>query len=197
MRRTCRTWRDALRDPQKSPANRLSLGDILTRGPGRQRRVRAVGDATLVWSAEEMGRWLHEQGGWSWFGTFTFDGRYGETGPHPDHALSHFRKWADHHYQTRMLAGRAFVAVETGRLGRTHCHALCTAGDAAAGRYVRLADSWRERYGRVQFRDFDPDRNAAFYVAKYVSKAPDLWDIIRSSTDPSLAIWRPAQRWHK
>lgn len=62
-----------------------------------------------------------------------------------------------------------FFAHEVGRLGRLHLHALIGGIDPWTSRRA-LWRWWFRRYGRAQILPFDPDRGAAFYVAKYVTK---------------------------
>lgn len=124
--------------------------------------------------ADELGRWLDGLGGWASFGTFTFGSRFGPEGPSADRALFHFRGWRAGLGVAR--PAQCFVAVEAGRLGRVHLHALL--GELGGG-VPRSAvwRSWFERFGRASITSFDPDRGATYYVAKYLTKAPLHWDI--------------------
>ena len=130
---------------------------------------------------EEMARWLASEAfEWDAFATLTFGERFGATGPSPERCLHHARRWLD------SLPHRPswFLAVETGRFGRTHAHALLGSGDAVVPR-TALWRSWHRRYGRARIEPIRPlsGENAAFYVAKYLTKAPELWDLRAARPD--------------
>ncbi len=121
----------------------------------------------------DLGDWLggHE---WDAFATLTFDERFGPGGPSGARALHLGRNWLE----TLPHRPGWYLAVETGRFGRTHLHALIAPGSPRVPRKA-LWRSWFKRFGRARLQPVDPARglNAAYYVAKYVTKAPDLWDL--------------------
>lgn len=137
---------------------------------------RSHADVVAGWrSADAMGQWLDSLGGWDAFATLTFGPKFGDTGPSPDRAMYHFRKW--YRDMGRARPRPAFVAVEKGSAGgRVHLHGLF--GPLGSGVPRKAAwRSWFDRYGRAQILPFDPTLGAPYYVAKYVSKEPLHWDI--------------------
>ena len=128
----------------------------------------------------EMGNWLgdSERLGFSWgaWGTFTFGNKFGPTGPSPDRALFHWGRWMG----SRELAGTGyFAAVETGRGGRVHLHALLRPAFGRGSGIPRRAlwRSWFDRYGRCSILPYDAKLGAVHYLTKYLVKAPELWDL--------------------
>ncbi len=112
------------------------------------------------------------------------------------------------------------IAEEFGRLGgRWHCHALVT----GVSKLLRK-EWWRKAYelfGRSRIEPFDPERGAAFYAAKYASKAlggihfggtlagVDLStsrvpskkggaiDVVKSADSPKGYFHNSMSRWHR
>lgn len=122
---------------------------------------------------ESLGRWLSDFE-WSCWCTWTFDARFGDSGPSPDRCLYHTRRWVEH------IPGPAtayFIAVERGTGGRVHSHGLLRFRDSWAPTRKALFSSWRKRYGRNRILPYDRDLGAAFYVAKYITKEPLHWDL--------------------
>jgi len=120
-----------------------------------------------------MGEWLSKFE-WDCWCTWTFDARFGDTGPSPDRCLYHTRRWVEH------LPGptpQYFIAVERGTGGRVHSHGLLRFPDRWAPKRKTLHASWKERYGRNRFLPYDPTRGAAYYIAKYITKEPLHWDV--------------------
>lgn len=131
-----------------------------------------------VRALRSMGDWLTELGRDSWdsWATFTFGPRFGPTGPTPDRAMYHFSSWLT------SLPGPdplCFAAVEAGRLGRVHLHALIGPIDAWGKGIPRKAlwRSWFRRFGRCQLRPYEPERGCEWYLCKYLTKAPLHWDV--------------------
>ena len=144
----------------------------------------------------ELARWLDlDRWAWQWFATLTFrtpqpcsshDVTHGwcrycragwpDPGPSVDRALSLARGWWES--TASCCPANAFIAVERGRRGRSHVHALLAAGSSAVAEFEFLCKSWR--YGRNQFRPFDRARgfNAGYYLGKYLTKEPEGWDIL-------------------
>jgi len=120
-----------------------------------------------------LGRWLSEFE-WSCWCTWTFDARFGDTGPSPDRCLHHTRRWIE------QLPGPSvgyFVATESGRLGRVHSHGLLRLPDGTTPARKSLWRSWFTRYGRCRVLPYNPRLGATHYVAKYITKEPLGWDL--------------------
>lgn len=120
-----------------------------------------------------LGNWLNEFE-WDCWCTWTFDARFGDTGPSPDRCLFHSRNWIER------LPGPAtgyFVAVERGTGGRVHSHGLLRLPNGITPKRKSLWASWYLRYGRCLVLRYDNDRGAAYYVAKYITKEPLHWDL--------------------
>ena len=122
---------------------------------------------------QSLGRWLSTFR-WDCWCTWTFDERFGPTGPSPDRCLYHTRRWVEH------VPGAPvgyFVAVERGTGGRVHSHGLLRLPDGFTPSRKSLWGSWRDRYGRSRVLPYDRERGAAYYVAKYITKEPLGWDV--------------------
>jgi len=120
-----------------------------------------------------LGEWL-EGFEWHCWCTWTFDARFGDTGPSPDRCLYHTRRWVEH------IPGPPtgyFIAVERGFGGRIHSHGLLRLADVPTPKRKSLWASWRGLYGRCAVLPYDSERGAAYYVAKYITKEPLGWDI--------------------
>jgi len=136
-------------------------------------------------TATELGSFAEWLTGWAWdhFATFTFDERWGDTGPSPDRCMSHTKGWL---HDLPHSPGY-FVCVERGAFGRCHSHALIQPGRGGAHVSSRdLSERWK--YGRDNIRDFDAKSGAGFYVSKYIVKAPELWDIDRLDYFPQRTL---------
>jgi len=121
----------------------------------------------------ELGEWLSEFE-WSCWCTWTFDERFGPSGPSPDRCLVHTRRFLE------QLPGPDvgyFIAVERGTGGRVHSHGLLRFKDEWAPSRKAVWHGWKTRYGRNRILPYDGDLGAAFYVAKYITKEPLGWDI--------------------
>ncbi len=69
-----------------------------------------------------------------------------------------------------------FRADEYGpRGGRLHIHALML--NVAHLRRLSLMDKWQKLAGYARILPFDPDKGAAYYCAKYVTKTFGDWDV--------------------
>lgn len=153
---------------------RMASGDV-TSDRNRKYAIEARADfETVPPEILAMGNWL-ETFNWTDWCTLTFDAAWGPTGPSPSRARFHTEKWLTN------LPGEPpgfFFCVETGRLGRVHCHALLriNPGPMAAPRDA-LYHGWRNRFGRCRIRAYDPELGASHYVAKYLTKAPLHWDL--------------------
>lgn len=126
---------------------------------------------------EELANWLYGPPGnpfeWDSWCTFTFGEKFGPDGPSPDRALYHFRNFRE---QTCPRAP-CFAAVETGRIGgRAHLHALWRLSPLPRSAVWR---AWFKRYGRAELKPYDLTRgmDAAYYISKYLTKAPLHWNI--------------------
>jgi len=120
-----------------------------------------------------LGTWLNEFE-WDCWCTWTFDSRFGPTGPSPDRCLYHTRNWIEH------LPGAPigyFVAVERGTGGRVHSHGLLRFKDSFAPRRKSLFGSWKARFGRNRVLPYNREKGATYYVAKYITKEPLHWDL--------------------
>jgi len=131
------------------------------------------GVAEVARLRSELGDWLT---GFEWdcWCTWTFDARFGDTGPSPDRCLYHTRRWIEH------LPGPRtgyFIAVERGTGGRVHSHGLIRLPDGCTPKRNSLWRSWKQRYGRCSVLHYNRDRGAAYYVAKYITKEPLGWDL--------------------
>jgi hypothetical protein len=105
---------------------------------------------------------------WDWFiNPLSFRDRNPGVGPPvPDVALIRITEFLS---RVQSDAGRLIgwvIAEEFGRLcGRYHCHALIT-GVRDLSRQFWEREAYR-CFGRTRIEPFDPQRGAAFYVAKY------------------------------
>ena len=135
------------------------------------------------------GEWLRQYP-WSLWTTLTFR--------HPPSSQRALFAW---HKAARRFDGSTFwwVATEEGKLyGRVHLHGLIGSNQIRALSVSDARDDqglgvwWKERYGIHHIRDYDPEKGAAHYIAKYVSKGlsdweaggtwPDLSRLIQSET---------------
>lgn len=139
---------------------------------------RAADDVRTAW-----GEWL---GGFPWdaWGTLTF--RWADpTHAQLDRAFGRFittvRMWADDE-------APYFLGHEVGAGGRAHLHCLIGGlrGWDGAQR-SRLWGWWFKRYGRCEVRGYDPEKGAAHYVSKYITKALAHYDV-------DLGRWT---QWHQ
>jgi len=160
----------------------------------RKRKVPNVSNRFEV-PAAEYGKWLSTYR-WDWWCTLTF-----RLPPSPRTSLRHFHRFArtlEHHSGHRPAA---FVASESGGIhGREHLHALVRF-PSEAGRLPLLGEGgefptgeprsgwlafmrttawkwWFDSYGRALILDYDSDKKAAFYLAKYTTKTLAEWDVI-------------------
>jgi hypothetical protein len=111
---------------------------------------------------------------WDWFCTFTF--RSGDDPPSSFRAHRLFGSFM------RDVTTRSeqpvfwFRGDEYGpRGGRLHIHALV--GNVAAERRLYWMDQWDRRAGYARILPFDPNKGAAFYCSKYVTKQFGDWNL--------------------
>ena len=133
---------------------------------------------------EAMGQWLSELAPWDVFSTWTFS---------KPASLDGALYWGRRHIQKLEKAAgmpiHAFVGVERGkRGGLLHLHGLvgnvghlrriCGARlpPDTWGKPCCMVHSWPAGYARVL--PYDPQKGAAFYVSKYVSKELAEWELI-------------------
>lgn len=126
---------------------------------------------------EELAHWLRgpvaDPYPWDAWCTFTFGLAFGLDGPSPDRAWYHFRRWRS----STCRRAACFAAVETGSQGgRAHIHALMRLENLPRSAAWR---SWFRRFGRAELQPYDPSRglDASLYISKYLTKAPEHWDI--------------------
>ncbi len=70
-----------------------------------------------------------------------------------------------------------FVGHEVGKLGRLHLHCLLANLNPVTARRRDLWAWWFTRYGRCGVRGYDPEKGAAHYVSKYVTKDLAHYDV--------------------
>jgi hypothetical protein len=76
----------------------------------------------------------------------------------------------------KRTGGIAWWCTERGAIGgRAHNHALLVLPVDVSP--AACWDWWVEKHGRAQVEAYDPKKGAAHYVAKYITKAPDDWDL--------------------
>jgi len=132
-----------------------------------------VGDATPSPVRTAWADWL---GGFPWdaWGTLTF------SFANPTHAQLDraFGNFVD--FVRRVADDRApyFLGHEVGAGGRAHLHCLLGGlrGWDGAQR-SRLWKWWFDRYGRCEIKGYDPERGAALYITKYISKELAHYDV--------------------
>lgn len=121
--------------------------------------------------AEVWGEWLKS---WKWeaWGTLTFkdDGYSHEAATR---AFGRFVHWL--RAEGNPLVSY-FVGHEVGKFGRLHMHVLLGALAPMTSR-TALWSWWFTRYGRCELRGYDPEKGAAMYVSKYVSKQLGYYDL--------------------
>jgi hypothetical protein len=130
-----------------------------------------VGTERAPTIATAWGEWLSVFP-WDAWGTLTF-----AAGEFTHEAAS--RAWARfaRHVSTEAPIATWFVGHEVGARGRLHLHCLLgqLTGDGADR--SKLWEWWFKRYGRAQVAGYDPEKGAAHYVAKYVTKELAHYDI--------------------
>lgn len=139
-------------------------------------RVRWLQRTVEVGSAEPSpvrSAWAEWLGGYPWtaWGTLTFK-HANPTHEQLDRAFVRFidytrtiSVWGDTPY---------FLGHEVGAGGRAHLHVLL--GGLIPDRSM-LWSWWFKRYGRCEVRGYDPQRGAAAYVSKYVTKGLGHYDL--------------------
>ena len=141
---------------------------------------------------QEMAGWLQKLAQWDWFCNLTFDRLVGASG-----ARYWFNRYLESFAAATGVAPKAFRADEYGaRNGRLHLHALIAgvslgplfgAGSLPAFCGERLppgqkgktccgTHAWPCGYARVF--PFDPEKGAAFYVSKYITKDNGEWELV-------------------
>lgn len=135
-------------------------------------RTYELGTPQQPTAATAWGEWLGTFP-WDAWGTLTF-----AAGEFTHDAAS--RAWArfSREFQNQHPLGCWFVGHEVGARGRLHLHCLLGAmlQPTPASR-TQLWEWWFKRYGRAQIAGYDPERGAAHYCAKYVSKELAHYDL--------------------
>lgn len=119
-----------------------------------------------------VGEWLSEQE-WTQWGTFTF----ADPLTHAS-ARRQFSRFVDSP-RFCLPPDRVAWASEDGKLlGRTHVHALLWWRKPHRPDATDMWRSWFDSWGRAEVEEYDPEKGASHYVAKYVAK-PDRcdWDV--------------------
>lgn len=108
---------------------------------------------------------------WDWFCTLTFRD--------PVPSFTAHRRFAFFMRDVEQAAGLPiawFRADEYGPLGgRLHLHALVS--NVGHLRRLTWMDRWDARNGYARILKFDPEKGAAYYCAKYVTKQFGEWDL--------------------
>lgn len=114
------------------------------------------------------GSWLSAYP-WSHWGTLTFAaGEFSHEAA--TRAWSRFVSHVFHHEALEAW----FVGHEVGARGRLHLHCLLGCVPRPSS---EVWEWWFKRYGRNEIRGYDPERGAAHYVAKYVTKELAHYDL--------------------
>ncbi len=119
----------------------------------------------------DWGKFIASLAAWDWFlNPLSFRGRTPGFGPPvSDLALSRITEFLLRIQSNAGVLIGWVTAEESGRLGgRYHCHALIT-GVRDLSRQFWQREAYR-CFGRTRIVPFDPQRGAAFYVAKYEGK---------------------------
>jgi len=83
-----------------------------------------------------------------------------------------------------------FVAVERFSIGE-ECHIHCLLMGVSHLKYHDVWEIWFKRYGRALFEKYDPKQGASWYIAKYVTKAVNDWDVyIKKYRHPKITMAR-------
>ncbi len=122
----------------------------------------------------DYGRWLetHE---WKWFCTLTFR----DHPPKPHTALRKYKRWLERNPLFLPDNPYSFVATENGDLfGRLHLHSL-VGGDSPGD----MGEAWRDWFndpfgGRAQIVEYEKEKGAEYYLAKYVTKELGEWEAV-------------------
>jgi len=122
------------------------------------------------------GNWLDEQS-WDVWGTLTF-----RLPPSAVRAMSHFTRLVDNSICPDFPNFYYFACTEEGKLfGRVHLHFLAGGTfdllSGAEAFILRIEDEWRPRFGLTYLRNFDPQKKATHYCAKYITKSLGEWQI--------------------
>jgi len=122
--------------------------------------------------SEAMGSWLADKP-WDVWVTLTFrDGNFSH-----EAATRAFQKWI----QWLGIQGNPnathFVGHEIGgHTARLHLHGLIGNLEPCTSRNS-MWEWWFKRYGRAQILPYDPEKGAAHYVSKYITKELAHWDL--------------------
>ena len=119
-----------------------------------------------------FGEFLSQLAPWDWFvNPLTFrDSEIGSGPPVPEAAIARIEEYLALVQRQAPKPIGWVIAEEFGRLGgRWHCHMLVS-GVGNIHRKFWWQEAFR-RFGYTKIEPFDRDRGAAFYAAKYVSKA--------------------------
>lgn len=131
--------------------------------------VVTVGQDQPIALSQHWGDWL-KTFEWEAWGTMTL--RYAD----PTHEQMQ-RAWSRFVATLRREGERDlsfFVGHEVGAQGRIHLHCLL------AGLQLKRTSVWRwwhERYGRCEVKGYDPEKGAAHYISKYVTKELAHYDL--------------------
>ncbi len=116
-----------------------------------------------------------------WLGTFPWDAWGTMTfaaGEFTHDAASRAWQRFARHFQMQQPLGTWFVGHEVGARGRLHLHCLLGGmHDRTPEARTQLWEWWFKRYGRAQVLGYDPEKGAAHYCAKYVSKELAFYDL--------------------
>ena len=146
----------------------------------------------------EWGSWLRVYP-WEAWGTLTF--KAGDfTHEAATRAWGNFSKWLD----TQAPLASWFVGHEVGARGRLHLHCLLGMLSGLPADRSEIWKWWFTRYGRAQVLGYDPERGAAHYVSKYVTKELAHYDFdfrgftclsqIVPQRNPAITSWRERGR---
>ena len=111
---------------------------------------------------------------WDAWGTLTFKWP-DPTEAQLDRAFARFRSFLSMTITTSLPLAY-FVGHEVGAGGRAHLHCLIGCLDIGAQRST-IWKWWWTRYGRCEVRGYDPERGAAAYVSKYITKELGHYDV--------------------
>ena len=111
--------------------------------------------------------WLDQLRHWEAFATWTWDGRWGDTGPSPRRAVELVEE-----FLVEMDIAYCWWCIERGKLGRVHAHGLLN-GQGSLGFEVQrneLWQAWFHRFGRNRVEPIDDSMPVSYYISKYVVK---------------------------
>lgn len=131
---------------------------------------------------QAVGDWLGSLGDWTHW--YTLTDKYAAQASENPRSLKSWRRGVQD-WRKSLGSPPLFFGVEPSRRG-SHVHGLISlprleeqAGLGLGERsdWDKMTDDMRRRFGRVDLEAYDPDKGAAHYVSKYVSKRLTDWDI--------------------